>query len=183
MDLEIIQKDMKDALNDFFKEANLEAGDSILIGGSTSEVVGKNIGSATNMGVAETIISIFIEEAKKRDLFPIIQSCEHINRALVVEREYSYLYDIMPVNAVPVETAGGGFAKAAMDSLDDPVVIEKAQRVKAGIDIGDAFIGMHLDKDRVGVVIRSEVEKIGKANLSMIRTREKLIGGDRSVHY
>lgn len=81
---------------------------------------------------------------------------------------------------VPVLSAGGGFATVAMEILDDPVVVEKVG-VQAGIDIGDVFIGMHIKG--VGVVVRSDVKDIGYAHLSMIRTRLKLIGGDRSKHF
>ncbi len=83
------------------------------------------------------------------------------------------------VNVIPVITAGGGFATAAMESFDNPVVVEKVG-VQAGIDIGDVFIGMHLKG--VGVVVRSDIKEIGEAHLSMVRTRPKLIGGDRAIH-
>ena len=81
---------------------------------------------------------------------------------------------------MPIESAGGGFSTAAMEILENPVVVEKVG-VQAGIDIGDVFIGMHLKG--VGVVVRSEIKEIGLAHLSMIRTRLRLIGGDRSKHF
>lgn len=81
---------------------------------------------------------------------------------------------------VPIATAGGGFATTAMEILDDPVIVEHVG-AQAGIDIGDVFIGMHIKG--VGVVVRSEIKKIGQANLTMIRTRLKLVGGDRSKHF
>jgi Uncharacterized protein conserved in bacteria len=83
------------------------------------------------------------------------------------------------VNVIPVLHAGGGFATAAMEIFEKPVVVENV-KASAGIDIGDVFIGMHLKP--VGVVVRSEIKEIGKAHLSMIRTRPKLIGGERAIH-
>lgn len=183
MDLELIKKDFNFALDDFLRLARLKPGDSVVLGGSTSEIIGKNIGSATNLDVSNLIIEDFVARMEAEGIFPIVQCCEHLNRALVVERDYADLYDLMPVNVLPVGNAGGGFATSSMEIFKDPVVVEKVERVSGGIDIGDVFIGMHLDQDRVGVVIRSSVKQIGSAHLSMIRTREKLIGGSRSKHY
>lgn len=183
MNLETIERDLKIAIDKLIGDGGLKAGQAVVLGGSTSEVVGESIGSATNMEVSDIVIASFLEKMREHKLYPVIQCCEHINRALVVEREYADLYDIMPVNVLPVKEAGGGFATSAIKMFTDPVVIEFGHRIVAGIDIGDSFIGMHLDKDRVGVVVRSEVDKIGKANLSMIRTRERLIGGQRAKYY
>lgn len=182
-DLELIEEQFNKAIDSLLKEAKLKAGDSVVLGGSTSEILGKKIGSSTNTDISYKIVRIFIDRMKRENLNPLIQCCEHLNRALVVERDYANRYDLMPVNVLPVANAGGGFATSAMKKLNDPVVIEYAKRVSAGIDIGDVFIGMHLDKNRVGVVVRSEVKEIGKAHLSMIRTRERLIGGARAKHY
>lgn len=180
MDLEKIKQDAVSATNKLLKEAQLSPKDAVVIGGSTSEIKGDAIGSNTNMQIAETVIQAIVPLLKEHDVYPVIQACEHINRALVVEREYALQEGLERVNVVPIATAGGGFATAAMEAFEDPVVVEKVQ-VAAGMDIGDAFIGMHLKN--VGVVVRSDVKTIGKANLSMIRTRLKLIGGDRSKHF
>lgn len=182
MDLNLLKDDMENIINTLLEAAELTNGDPVILGGSTSEIIGEDLGSATNMEVAETIVKTFIQETKKQGLYPVIQACEHINRALVVDRDYAMKHDLMPVNVLPVPEAGGGFATAAMDILSDPVVIERGRRISAGIDIGDVFIGMHLDPDRIGVVVRSEIKEIGKAHLSMIRTRARLIGGDRARH-
>lgn len=180
MDLDDIKKDTEKATKDLLKAAKLSPGDALVVGGSTSEVVGDHLGSNTNLEVAEAIIGTIVSILKENGIYPVIQSCEHINRALVVEREYAERERLEPVNVVPIVTAGGGFATSAMEILDDPVVVENV-KVSAGIDIGDVFIGMHLKN--IGVVVRSEVEKIGQGHLSMVRTRLKLIGGDRSKHF
>ncbi len=183
MDLDLLKDQMNRVTSELIQSANLKKGDAIILGGSTSEIIGEDLGSATNMNVAETLVNVFYQIAKANQLFPIVQSCEHINRALVVEEDYAAKYNLMPINVLPIAEAGGGFSTAAMDLFKKAVVVERVERVAAGIDIGDVFIGMHLDPDRIGVVVRSETKKIGYANLSMIRTRAKLIGGDRSKHF
>lgn len=180
MDLKEIERDAKKAVEELLQVAKLEDKSAVVIGGSTSEIVGERIGSKTNVEVARAVVKTIIGILKERDIYPVIQSCEHINRVLVVEKEYANLHNLQAVNVIPIEKAGGGFATAAYDILDDPVVVENVG-VDAGIDIGDVFIGMHLKN--VGVVVRSDIKKIGEANLSMIRTRLKLIGGDRSKHF
>nr|WP_300005939.1 TIGR01440 family protein [Tissierella sp.] len=180
MDLKQIEKDCRQVTKELLNAAGLDPKNAVVLGGSTSEVMGDHLGSNTNEEVAETVVKAIVAVLKENDIYPVIQSCEHINRALVVEREYAQIHKLEPVNVVPVLSAGGGFATAAMKILDDPVVVEHVG-VEAGIDIGDVFIGMHLKN--VGVVVRSEIKTIGKAHLSMIRTRLRLIGGDRSKHF
>ncbi|NLI65394.1 MAG: TIGR01440 family protein [Tissierellia bacterium] len=180
MDLKQIEKDVKQVTLELLEAANLEAEQAVVIGGSTSEIIGEKIGSATNIDVARAVMKSFVSVIKENKLYPVVQGCEHINRALVVEREYARLHRLETVNVIPVENAGGGFAAAAMELFDDPVVVEHVG-VQAGIDIGDVFIGMHIKG--VGVVVRSKIKEIGQAHLSMIRTRKKLIGGDRAKHF
>lgn len=180
LDLKQIERDAKKVTLELLQAANLDPKNAVVIGGSTSEIMGEHLGSKTNLEVAKPVVKSIIDVLKENDIYPVVQSCEHINRALVVEREYAKMHDLEPVNVVPVPTAGGGFSTAAMEILEDPVVVEKVA-VEAGIDIGDVFIGMHLKN--IGVVVRSDIKEIGKAHLSMIRTRLKLIGGDRSKHF
>lgn len=180
MDLKQIEKDCKQITNELLDAAKLMPKDAVVIGGSSSEVAGEHLGSNTNIEVAQTIIKTIVDVLKENDIYAVIQSCEHINRALVVEKDYADLHNLEPVNVKPVLNAGGGFSTAAMDIFEDPLVVEKVG-VEAGIDIGDVFIGMHLKN--IGVVVRSDIKEIGKAHLSMIRTRLKLIGGDRSKHF
>lgn len=179
MDLDQIRQDAREATMDLLEAAKLNPKDAVVIGGSTSEIIGERIGSDTNLEVAEAVIDTIVPILKENDIYPVIQSCEHINRALVVEREYAKENHLEPVNVLPIDCAGGGFSTVAIKIFDDPVMVENVG-VSAGIDIGDVFIGMHLKN--VGVVVRSEVKQVGQANLSMIRTRLKMIGGDRSKH-
>ena len=179
LDLKEMENDVRQVTLELLNAAGLKPGDAVVIGGSSSEIIGKHLGTETNIEVSRIVIKTIVDILKENNIYPVIQACEHINRALVVEAGYAIKHNLDPVNVIPVEEAGGGFATAAMEILDNPVVVEHV-KVKAGIDIGDVFIGMHL-KD-VGVVVRSDIINIGEAHLSMIRTRPKLIGGERAKY-
>lgn len=179
VDLREIRKQTYHALYDLLQAAKLKSGQIVVVGGSTSEVVGKRIGSCTNIGIANALLDGILPQIKENNLYLAIQCCEHLNRALVVEEECAEKYGLEIVNVFPYIRGGGGLAAAAMDRFETPVVVEHIQ-ASAGMDIGDVFIGMHL-KD-VGVVVRSSVKSIGHAHLSMIRTRPKLIGGARAKY-
>ena len=179
MNIERIKSDVEQVTLELLNAAGLKPGDAVVIGGSSSEIMGKHLGSETNIEVARIIIRLIVDILKSNNVYPVVQACEHINRALVVEEGYAIKHNLDPVSVIPIEAAGGGFATAAMEILERPVVVEHV-KVNAGIDIGDVFIGMHL-KD-VGVVVRSDIKNIGEAHLSMIRTRAKLIGGERSKY-
>ena len=177
MNIYEIKSDVEQVTIELLNAAGLKSGEAVVIGGSSSEVIGKYLGSETNIEVARVVIKSIVDILKANNIYPVVQACEHINRALVVEEGYAIKNNLDPVSVIPIESAGGGFATAAMEIFDKPVVVEHV-KVKAGIDIGDVFIGMHL-KD-VGVVVRSDIKTIGEAHLSMIRTRPKLIGGERA---
>lgn len=179
LDLKQMESDLRQITLELLNAANLKPGDAIVIGGSSSEIIGKHLGSKTNIEVSRIVIKTIAAILKENNIYPVVQACEHINRALVVEEGYAIKHNLDPVSVIPIEEAGGGFATAAMEVLEHPVVVEHV-KVNAGIDIGDVFIGMHL-KD-VGVVVRSDIKTIGQAHLSMIRTRPKLIGGARAKY-
>lgn len=180
MDLNKIEEDVRSVTLELLEAANLKPYEALVIGGSTSEIAGEKLGTATNPEVAKVVVGTIVSILKEHKIYPVIQGCEHINRALVVEREFAEKHNLEPVNVIPIMHAGGGFATVAMEILDDPVVVESA-KASAGMDIGDVFIGMHLKN--IGVAVRSEIKTIGEAHLSMIRTRLKLIGGERAKHF
>jgi uncharacterized protein (TIGR01440 family) len=108
------------------------------------------------------------------------QCCEHLNRALILEEAAARAYALAPVNVVPQKKAGGSFATAAYASFDHPVAVEEMHCAKAGLDIGDTLIGMHMDK--VCVPVRLSMRKLGEANLVACRVRPKFIGGERALY-
>ncbi|MCL4426199.1 MAG: TIGR01440 family protein [Firmicutes bacterium] len=177
MDLEVIRRDVRRAAEGLLEAAALQPGQVLVVGCSTSEVIGRRIGTATNLEVARAILEPLLEVTHQQGVYLAVQGCEHINRALVVESAAMGQYNLEQVSVYPVPGAGGALAFASMDRFRQPVVVEAIQ-AHAGMDIGDTFIGMHLR--RVAVPVRLEIEKIGAAHLTMARTRPKLIGGERA---
>nr|WP_238323098.1 TIGR01440 family protein [Gorillibacterium massiliense] len=152
----------------------------IVIGVSTSEVAGRRIGSAGSREVAEAIFKGVRQAREKFGFFPVFQCCEHLNRALVVERELLALHpDLTPVSVVPVPKAGGSMAATAYLRFQEPVVVEEV-RAHAGLDIGSTLIGMHMRP--VAVPVRPTLRRIGEAAVTMAYSRPKLIGGSRAVY-
>lgn len=179
MDLDKISQQVTEAIGFLMEESKVSAGEIIVIGCSTSEVVGKRIGSGSSKEVAEVIFKELHKKCRGKDIYLAIQCCEHLNRALVIEKAAMKSYGLEEVLVIPVQKAGGSLAETAMENFQEPVVVESI-RAHAGMDIGDTFIGMHLRQ--VVVPIRSRENQIGHAHLTMARTRPKLIGGNRAVY-
>lgn len=151
----------------------------LVMGTSTSEVMGERIGTAGSEQPAVTIFRVLKEFQQKHSFHLAFQCCEHLNRALVVERETVDAFRLEEVSVIPVPKAGGSMASYAYQQMDDPVMVESIQ-AHAGIDIGDTFIGMHLRP--VAVPVRPTIRQIGNAHVTMAFTRPKLIGGSRAVY-
>lgn len=179
IDKDLINEQIKGAVRELLSVAGLKPGNIFVVGCSTSEVIGERIGTASNLQVAESLITVLLEETKKESLFLATQCCEHLNRALVVEQECAEKYGLEIVAVVPHPKAGGALATMAYERFTDPVVVESIAG-HAGLDIGDTFIGMHLK--RVAVPIRLKTTNVGKAHLTAARTRPKLIGGERAKY-
>lgn len=177
---EQLQQDMETIVRELVQQAELFQGKLLVIGTSTSEVMGKRIG--TSGGSEEIARALFqaIENVRKEiGFYPAFQCCEHLNRALVVEREAAEKHGLEIVSAVPVPDAGGSMAAYAYRHLQQPCLVETIQ-AHAGIDIGDTLIGMHLRP--VAVPVRPSIQKLGEAHVTMAKTRPKLIGGARAVY-
>ena len=159
------------------EKAGLRRGQILVVGCSSSEIVGGRIGKNSSVEAARAVFDGISAALSERGIYLAAQCCEHLNRAIVVEREAVPGYDI--VNAVPQPKAGGSFASAAYGSFSDPVLVEEI-RADAGLDIGDTLIGMHLKK--VAVPVRLGHDKIGEAHITAARTRPKYIGGVRAVY-
>ena len=165
------------AVSELCEKAKLTAGSIIVVGCSTSEVVGAKIGTNSNPDAAEEIFQALYDYTRSKNLFLAIQCCEHLNRAIITERKA--LQSPEPVNVVPQPKAGGSFATKAYASFEHPIVIEEI-KADAGLDIGYTLIGMHLKK--VAVPLRLEHNKIGQATVLAARTRPKFIGGIRAAY-
>lgn len=179
MELSGIQNETVQAMEELVQAASLAPGQLVVIGCSTSEIQGKKIGSLGSPEVARGVLAALLAVTGTRQLFLAIQCCEHLNRALVVERQAMERFGLEQVSVIPVPKAGGSLAAQAMNTLADPVVVETVQ-AHAGMDIGHTLIGMHLR--RVAVPVRLTVTHIGQAGVTAARTRPKLIGGERAVY-
>ena len=164
-------------ISEITEKAALGRGSILVIGCSTSEIIGAKIGSNSAPDVATEVLGAFYDYAKERGIFLAVQCCEHLNRAIVIEREGACGAE--EVNVVPQPKAGGSMATAAYAAFSDPIVVEEI-KADAGIDIGLTLIGMHLKK--VAVPQRLENCRIGEALVVAARTRPKFIGGVRAVY-
>lgn len=174
---EEIRKQASEVTDELCEKAGLKKGQILVVGCSSSEVCGDKIGSNSNLEVAQSVFAGIYEVVTKRGLYLAAQCCEHLNRAIIIEREAVPFQEI--VNVVPQPKAGGSFATTAYQTFADPVAVEEI-KADAGIDIGDTFIGMHLKK--VAVPVRLEHHAIGEAHITAARVRPKFIGGERA-HY
>lgn len=177
--LKTIEEETKEVISELLEVAKLKENDILVVGCSSSEVLKEKIGTNSSYEVGETILNALLEVANKNKIFIAAQCCEHLNRAIVVEEKVLEKYDFIRVNVVPVLKAGGSFSTAAYSNFKNPIVIESLKnKAKAGIDIGDTIIGMHLSD--VVVPVRVKRKEIGKAHITCARTRYKYIGGERA---
>lgn len=172
-----ISRQCIEAVTELCDTAGLKKGQILVVGCSSSEVIGKKIGSCSSEETAKEIYEALQSVLKPRGIFLAAQCCEHLNRAIIVEREAVPFADIC--NVVPHPKAGGSFATAAYNDMSEPVALEEI-KADAGLDIGSTLIGMHLKK--VAVPVRLNVKNIGEAPLVAARTRPKFIGGIRAKY-
>lgn len=167
------------AMAEVLQAAAPAPGSIVVVGCSSSEILGTRIGKGSSPEVGIAVRDALAGLLAARGVFLAAQCCEHLNRALVVERRAAERFGLEPVWVRPVVAAGGSFATAVFDGMEDAVVVEHVRAV-AGLDIGDTLIGMHL-KD-VAVPLRIAVRRIGEAHVTSAKTRPRLIGGERAVH-
>ncbi len=165
------------AAKELIAASGVKKGDIVVVGCSTSEVIGSKIGTNSQPETAKEIFDGIYGVLCEHGIYLAAQCCEHLNRAIIIERAAVIGADF--VNAVPQAKAGGSFATAAYAAFENPVAVEEI-RADAGLDIGGTLIGMHLK--RVAVPLRLNIKAIGQASLAAARTRPKFIGGERT-HY
>lgn len=172
-----LKNQAKNTLLEIIVKANLKKDSVIVIGCSTSEILGSKIGTNSAPEVAKAVFNGLYETAKEKGVYLAFQCCEHLNRAIVIERDIGKNYE--EVNVIPQPKAGGSMATCAYNNFNAPIVIEDI-KADAGLDIGLTLIGMHLKK--VAVPVRLENNKIGEALVVGARTRPKFIGGIRAKY-
>lgn len=179
MNLQQIEDQLQTLLAEFEQQVHFREGQLLVIGCSTSEIKGQKIGTAGGLEIAEALYKPLRAFSEKHGLYLAFQGCEHINRAITIEREAAEKYGLEPVSVVPAQKAGGSMSAYAYRQLKDPVVVEEVL-AHAGIDMGQTLIGMHLK--RVAVPLRTSITHIGDAVVTVATTRPKLIGGERAIY-
>jgi uncharacterized protein (TIGR01440 family) len=167
----------KQAVTELLETAGLKAGDLFVVGCSSSEMVGQQIGKGSSLAAAQAAFDGIYPVLQERGIYLAVQCCEHLNRALILEAAAAEKYGYDEVNVRPWEHAGGSFATTAFDRFQQPVAVAHI-KARAGMDIGCTLIGMHLKE--VAVPVRLSVKKIGQAPIICARTRAPFIGGERA---
>ena len=179
MDQETIRNQITQAIRELARAGHLQPGAQIVVGCSTSEIIGGRIGKASAPEVGEWVARAVLETCEEHGFVPIFQCCEHLNRSLVMPLDAAKENRYTRVNAVPQSKAGGSVPAAAWKMMENPCLVMAVQ-ADAGIDIGDTLIGMHLRP--VAVPYRGEIRQIGRANLVCAFSRLPYVGGERAVY-
>ena len=179
IDINVIKEEVSTVLAQLLDCAKLKAGDVVVLGCSSSEVIGERIGTCSSMETAQAIYDVILPALEERGIYLAAQCCEHLNRALVIEKAVADKFNLEIVNAIPHAHAGGASATTAYARFNSPVLVEKIS-ADAGIDIGGTLIGMHLKPTAVPVKLTTRT--IGEAIVIAARTRPKFIGGERAIY-
>lgn len=179
MDLKEIKKQTRIDIIDVIEKSNIKSGQIFVLGLSSSEVNGGVIGKNSSAEIGQVIVGTIYDELIKRNIFLAVQACEHLNRALLVEREVAEKFNLEEVSVIPALHAGGSGQVAAFKLFNDPVEVEYIKAF-AGIDIGDTSIGMHVK--HVQIPVRPVLKEIGAAHVTALTSRPKLIGGERAQY-
>jgi len=171
--------DLTNIIEDVIEQSHINEGDIFVLGCSSSEIVGGVIGKQSSEEVGKLVIETLLPILTARGIHLAVQGCEHINRALTVERQTAAAHRLDIVSVVPALHAGGACSVAAFRQMNDPVVVEFVT-AKAGLDIGDTAIGMHIK--HVQIPIRPVKQELGGAHVTALTSRPKLIGGERAVY-
>lgn len=177
MNLEQLYEETQTVVADLVKRSGLQAGGVFVLGLSSSTVLGGHIGKASSREVGQVIVKAMLDQLTPQKIYLAVQGCEHVNRALVVERELARRDHLEIVSVLPTLHAGGSGQLAAFDYMTDPVEVEFIC-AQAGLDIGDTAIGMHVK--HVQVPLPPCQSELGQAHLSALASRPKLIGGARA---
>lgn len=181
MNLDEIKTDLTNVLDDYFSfdKINFPKNSIFVLGCSTSRIQGEWMGTASKLEIGQTVYQTIQEFLRPRDIYLAVQGCEHINRALVVERKIAEQKGYEIVSVMPSMHAGGGTQVAAYQGMEDPVEVEHIV-ANGGIDIGGTEIGMHVKFVQVPINLHHNL--VGKANVVGLYSRPKLIGGQRAKY-
>ena len=179
-----VREDIEEVMKEILEKAVVSEGDIFVVGCSSSEVIGNRMGTSKDGetdAAVDAIYDVVSKAVESRGAFLAVQCCEHLNRAIVLEKEAAGKYGFEVVNVIPQPHAGGAFAVKHYGSLKSPVVVENiGAKAVIGLDIGGVMVGMHIKP--VVVPIRLEKKHVGEAVVLAGRYRPKYIGGERAVY-
>lgn len=178
MDTKQLKKELEMILTEYFAKTNF-SGQLFVVGCSTSEILGQWKGTSSNLAIGQIIYTTIASFLQARGIAIAVQGCEHINRALLVERTVAEKYDFEIVDVVPAIHAGGGTQVAAYQAMHDPVEVEHIV-AHGGLDIGGTEIGMHVKFVQIPVQLTHR--KVGAAQVVALTSRPKKIGGMRAQY-
>lgn len=174
-----ITNEAKKAITELIEISGIKSGEILVIGCSSSEIMGGDIGKASSIDAAAAVLDGIYPILKENGIYLAAQCCEHLNRAIIIEQAAAEKYNVDIVNVMPQPKAGGSFATTVWQNMEHPVAVEHI-KAHAGLDIGNTLIGMHLKE--VAVPVRLSINKIGEAPIVCARTRPKFIGGERALY-
>jgi uncharacterized protein (TIGR01440 family) len=177
--IELIGEQAGKAFAELCQTSHFRPGSLIVVDGSTSVVRGGKIGKDSSYAIGTAIVTNIMRIAAIEQVNVCFSCCEHLNRAVVIERALAEKYNYQEVTAVPWLHGGGAVATNAFYRMDDPVLVEEV-KADGGLDIGLTLIGMHLK--RVAVPVHLKNNRVGEAVVVGARVRPPLIGGERA-HY
>lgn len=104
---EEIRKSARTVLLELLDVAALKPGQQVVIGCSSSEIMGQKIGKGSTPEAAKAVVDEIMPILKARGLCLEAQCCEHLNRALIMERADAerFGYEIVCVRPRPKAAA------------------------------------------------------------------------------
>ena len=114
-----IYEQTKAAIAELSEKANLREGSIVVVGCSTSEVLGAKIGTNSDPDTAGEIFRALYEYTQNKGFFLAIQCCEHLNRAIVTERKaiaFAEPVNVRSSGAANVKSDAAGTAFAMVNS-------------------------------------------------------------------
>ena len=93
-----IEKQARQAMEELLAQAKLMPGQVLVVGCSTSEIVGNRIGKGSSMEAAQAVLKGIVQPLQEGGIRLAAQCCEHLNRALIVERETAEILQLTIVN-------------------------------------------------------------------------------------
>lgn len=175
--LRALRADLRALLADLARQTAAGPGTTLVLGASSSELSGGRIGKASNEELALVLLADILDFTERQGWQLAVQCCEHLNRAMVVERELAQAKAWREVTAVPALHAGGAFALAAWRFMRDPILVERVE-AEVGLDLGATGISHAVA--RVQIPLRLLTCNLGPAQILAFHSRPPKIGGERA---